>query len=139
VRLGAPPEFRTRFAGLQGLRSEYGLDNLRYKAIPIDGIFNALDSGTIEAADVFTTDPRLATGKYVVLEDPMAIFGFQNVAPVVSRKVLDKQGPAFARTLDAVSATLTTEVMQQLNDEVAVDGREPAAVAREYLASKDLA
>ena len=139
VRLGAAPEFRTRYAGLQGLRSEYGLDNLRFKAIPIDGIFDALDRGVIEAADVFTTDPRLATGKYVVLKDPMAIFGFQNVAPVVSKKVLKAQGRAFARTLDAVSATLTTDVMQQLNDEVAVDGREPQDVAREYLQAKKLA
>jgi osmoprotectant transport system substrate-binding protein len=138
VRLGAAPEFRTRFAGLQGLRSEYGLTNLRFKALPIDAIFDALDRGTIQAADVFTTDPRLATGKYVVLDDPKAIFGFQNVAPVVSQEVLDKQGPAFSQTLNAVSATLTTEVMQQLNDQVAVDGRAPEDVARDYLKAQNL-
>jgi osmoprotectant transport system substrate-binding protein len=138
VRLGAAPEFRTRFAGLQGLRSEYGLTNLRFKALPIDAIFQALDRGDIEAADVFTTDPRLATGKYVVLADPKAIFGFQNAAPVVSQQVLDAQGPAFARTLDAVSATLTTDVMQQLNGEVAIDGREPEDVARDFLEAQKL-
>src|SRR4051794_3662723 len=30
-RLGAPPEFRTRFSGVVGLKEDYGLDNIDFK------------------------------------------------------------------------------------------------------------
>ena len=95
VTLGAPPEFRTRFAGLKGLEEEYGLTNMKFKPLAIGANYDALDTGSVEAADVFTTDGQLASGKYVVLDDPKAIFGFQNVAPVVSEEVLQQQGPKF--------------------------------------------
>jgi len=136
--LGAAPEFRTRFAGLVGLRSEYGLRKVDFKPMLIDEIYGALDSGEIQVADVFTTDAQLASGRYVVLSDPKAIFGFQNVAPVISRKVLDVQGKVLAETLNAVSAKLTNGVMQQLNAQVAIDGREPADVAKAFLRTNGL-
>src|SRR4051794_28327678 len=133
VALGAAPEFRTRFAGLKGLKSEYGLTKLKFKPLAIGLNYQALDQGRVQAADVFTTDGQLASGKYVVLEDPKAIFGFQNVAPVVSQKVLDAQGSGFADTLNAVSKLLTNEAMQKMNSAVAVDKQKPAAVAKQFL------
>lgn len=62
------------------------------------------------------------------------IFGFQNVAPVVSKPVLSREGPGFAQTLNAVSATLSTRAIQRMNAAVDVDHRAPAAVARRFLA-----
>jgi osmoprotectant transport system substrate-binding protein len=110
--------------------------------VPVDidagANYEALNRGTVDSADVFTTDARLASKKYVVLKDPKALFGFQNVAPVVNSKVLARQGHGFAETLDAVSGKLTNEVMQQMNAAVAVDGRTPAEVARDFLAKNSL-
>jgi osmoprotectant transport system substrate-binding protein len=139
VRLGAPPEFRTRFAGLLGLKQDYGLTNIDLKPLSIGLQYKALDSGRVDAADVFTTDGALQRGKYVLLKDPKFIFGFQNVAPVVSKKVLDKMGPEFAATLNAVSAKLTTEAMQRMNAAVDIDKQKPAAVAKAFLAANQLA
>jgi osmoprotectant transport system substrate-binding protein len=138
--LGAAPEFRTRSAGLQGLREDYGLDNVKFVPLEIEAGANyeALDSGQVDAADVFTTDAQLASGKYVVLKDPAAVFGFQNLAPVVDSEVLREQGAGFAETLDAVSGKLTNEVMQHMNADVAIDGKEPADVAREFLQRNSL-
>ena len=138
VRLGAPPEFRTRFSGVVGLREEYGLDNIAFRPLSIGLQYRALDSGRIDAANVFTTDGQLQRGDYVVLEDPKFIFGFQNVAPVVSEKVLDQQGPEFAETLNAVSAKLSTKAMQTMNAAVDIDKRKPAAVARAFLQANGL-
>ena len=73
-----------------------------------------------------------------MLKDPKFIFGFQNVAPVVSKKVLDQQGPAFADTLNAVSAKLTTEAMSRMNAAVDIDKRKPAAVAKAFLEANQL-
>jgi len=138
--VGAAPEFRTRFAGLQGLREVYGLHQARYVPVEIEAGANyaALDRGTVDSADVFTTDAKLASGKYVVLKDPKAIFGFQNLAPVVDSKVLARQGRGFAETLDAVSGKLTNKVMQQMNAAVAIDGESPADVARAFLEKNSL-
>lgn len=138
VYLSGAPEFRTRYAGLVGLRRAYGLRALHYVPLSIGRAYPALDSGKVQASAVFTTDGPLATGRYVLLSDPKAIFGFQPVAPVVSRKLLATQGPEFAATLDAVSATLTNEVMQSLNQTVTIDGRPPEAVAREFLRARRL-
>ena len=46
-------------------------------------------------AAIFSTDPPLARGKYVVLEDTEANFGFQNVAPVVDQELADELGDDF--------------------------------------------
>jgi osmoprotectant transport system substrate-binding protein len=138
VRLGAPPEFRTRFSGLVGLKDEYGLTNFDFKPLSIGLQYKALDSGRIDTADVFTTDGQLQRGSYVVLKDPKFIFGFQNVTPVVSQKVLDREGPAFAQTLNAVTAKLTTEAMSRMNAAVDIDKRKPAAVAKAFLQANSL-
>jgi osmoprotectant transport system substrate-binding protein len=139
-KLGAAPEFRTRTAGLEGLRTQYGLDNVEFVPLEIEGggNYEALDSRRVDATDVFTTDAQLASGKYVVLQDPKAVFGFQNVAPVIDDKALKAQGSGFAETLDAVSGKLTNQVMQQMNADVAIDGRSPADVARDFLRENSL-
>ena len=137
VRLGAPPEFKTRFEGLIGLKKSYGV-NPTFKPLAIGLQYKALDTGKIDVADVFTTDGQLQNGKYTVLKDPKFIFGFQNVAPIVSKKVLDAQGPAFADTLNAVSAKLTTEAMQKMNAAVDLDKQKPAAVAKQFLQANGL-
>jgi osmoprotectant transport system substrate-binding protein len=138
VTVGAAPEFRTRFAGLKGLKSEYGLSKLKFKPLAIGLNYQALDQNRVQAADVFTTDGQLASGKYVVLEDPKGIFGYQNVAPVVSKKVLDAQGPEFSDTLDAVSKLLSNEAMQKMNSAAAVDKQKPEAIAKQFLQANGL-
>jgi osmoprotectant transport system substrate-binding protein len=137
VTLGAPPEFKTRFEGLIGLKKDYGV-NPTFKPLAIGLQYKALDSGKIDVADVFTTDGQLQNGKYTVLKDPKFIFGFQNVAPIVSKKVLNQQGPEFAATLNAVSAKLTTEAMQKMNAAVDLDKQKPAAVAKQFLQANGL-
>jgi osmoprotectant transport system substrate-binding protein len=137
LKLGAPPEFKTRFEGLIGLKKDYGV-NPTFKPLAIGLQYKALDTGKIDVADVFTTDGQLQNGKYTVLKDPKFIFGFQNVAPIVSKKVLNQQGPEFAATLNAVSAKLTTEAMQKMNAAVDLDKQKPAAVAKQFLQANGL-
>ena len=107
LKLGAPPEFATRFEGLRASSASTGSTTevqAAHDRAPVQGARH----GKVNTADVFTTDGQLQGGKYVVLTDPKNVFGFQNVAPVVSQKVLTAEGPAFAETLNAVSAKLTT-------------------------------
>jgi osmoprotectant transport system substrate-binding protein len=139
LKLGAPPEFRQRETGLVGLARVYGIRDVDFAPLTIGLQYQALDDGKIDTADVFTTDGQLQSGRYVVLTDPKNVFGFQNVTPIVSSKVLRAEGPGFAATLDAVSRVLTTRAMQQMNAAVAIDKKSPADVAQQYLQANGLA
>jgi osmoprotectant transport system substrate-binding protein len=138
LRLGAPPEFRQRETGLVGLARVYGIRDVDFSPLTIGLQYQALDDGKIDVADVFTTDGQLQSGRYVVLDDPKNVFGFQNVTPIVSTDVLRAEGPAFARTLNAVSRKLTTRAMQQMNAAVAIDKQSPADVAQQFLQANGL-
>ncbi len=136
--LGGAPEFATRQEGLLGLEKVYGLDPT-FKPLAIGLTYKALDSGQVQVSDVFTTDPQLTTGKYTVLTDTKKIFGFQNVAPVVKQSLLTSEGPAFAQTINSVSALLTIPALQKMNAAVALDKQSPAAVAHAFLVANHLA
>ncbi len=138
LKLGAPPEFRQRETGLVGLARVYGIRDVDFSPLTIGLQYQALDNGKIDTADVFTTDGQLQGGRYVVLDDPKNVFGFQNVTPIVSSKVLSAEGPGFAQTLNAVSRVLTTRAMQQMNSAVAIDKQSPADVAQQYLQANGL-
>jgi osmoprotectant transport system substrate-binding protein len=136
--LVGPPEFRIRRAGLVGLRSVYHLTSIKFQPLGIGKQYAALAAGKADVANVFTTDGALRDAKVEVLEDPKNVFGFQNVAPIVSPRLLERQGPAFARTLNAVSARLTTGAMRHMNAAVDIDKKDPGEVARTFLRANRL-
>jgi osmoprotectant transport system substrate-binding protein len=135
---GGPPENKTRYEGLVGMHEAYHLNNVHFVPLAIGLQYQALDSGKVDSANVFTTDGQLSSGKYALLTDPLHIYGFQQVAPVVSTKLLQQEGPAFAQTLNAVDATLTDTVMQKLNAAVVLDKVDAATVAKEFLKANGL-
>jgi osmoprotectant transport system substrate-binding protein len=137
-KVGALPEFKTRFTGLVGLKQAYGVVPTFVPLGKTEIVYTAIDSGKINGGDVFTTDAQLASGKYTLLKDPKFIFGFQNVAPVVSQKVVKAEGPAFAKALNAVSAKLTTPAIQAMNKAVVLDKKDPGAVAAAFLKANGL-
>ena len=137
VKLGGPPEFATRAQALPGLKKAYGIKP-KFTPIAIGLSYKALDSGQVDVQDVFSTDGQLASGKYTLLKDPKGVFGFQNVAPVVSRKLLAKEGVAFRSTINAVSKLLTTNAIQKLNAAVTIDKESAATVAKAFLKANHL-
>jgi osmoprotectant transport system substrate-binding protein len=137
VTIGAPPEFATRFEGLLGLKQEYGVVPT-FKPIAIELSYKALESGQVDVQNVFSTDGQLLSGKFKVLADPKHVFGFQNVAPVVKQSVLTAEGPAFAETLNKVSALLTIKAIQQMNAAVSIDKQSSSSVAHQFLAANGL-
>jgi osmoprotectant transport system substrate-binding protein len=139
VSYGAPAENRTRYDGLVGLRQVYGLKNLQFVPLAEGLNYKALDSGQVKIATIFTTDPQLQGGKYTVLTDTKKLFGFQNVAPVVKKSLIQTEGPAFTQTINKVSALLTLQAIIKMNAAVQLDQQSPAAVAHQFLAANGLA
>lgn len=132
------PECDKRITCLLGLKQIYGLTQAKFVQLASISVYTLLDQGKITAGDVFSTDPQLAGTKYTVLTDTKHIFGFQNVAPVVSKKTLAAAGPKFAQIVNAVSAKLTIPAMIAMNKAVAIDKATPAAVAAGFLKANHL-
>ena len=138
VTIGAPPEFRTRYEGLVGLREEYKLLGVRVKPFKIGDQYPALDKGRVDVAAVFTTDGQLEKGRYRVLGDPRSLFAFQNVAPVIKADYA-KRYPQVVEVIDSVSRKLTTEAMREMNADAVKRGEAPAAIAARFLREQGLA
>ncbi len=139
LTLGAMPEFQTRNTGLIGLEKEYGLHKIQFVALGSVSSYQALDSGKVLAADVFSTDPPLASpSKYTVLTDPKNLFGFENVAPIVATSLVKAAGPSFVTTVNAVSAKLTQAAILAMNKAVEIDQESPASVAAAFLKANNL-
>ena len=138
VKVGALPEFATRFEGIVGLEEVYGLRNLRAVSVNSGGRYAALDSGKVDIASVFTTEGQLAGDKYVVLDDPRGLFASGHVAPILSREVLSAHGAALQTAIDAVSRGADHERDARMNAAVDLDGEKPRAVATTFLREQKL-
>jgi osmoprotectant transport system substrate-binding protein len=129
---GARPEFLSRQEGVAGMRRVYGIKNLTFQSLALGIQYRALDSHAVDAIDVFTTDPQLASGKYTALTDPKGIFGFQNVALVINKSKLGVCPNALA-VVDRVNKLLTEHAIIAMNKAVAIDKEPAAAVAAAFL------
>ena len=131
VTIGAAPEFANRQQGLVGLKKLYGL-TLNFKPLDESGPLTiaALQDGTIQAGDIYTTDPSVAKYHFVALADPLHLFPAENVTPIVNRNVAT---PTVVKTLNSVSAALTTADLVQLVGAVENDHVDPGAAALQFV------
>ncbi|MFC8985852.1 ABC transporter substrate-binding protein [Streptomyces sp. NPDC057115] len=135
--IGGSPEFQTRRQGLKGLKDVYGLEFKSFKALDAGGPLTqeALTRDTVQAADIFTTDPTIVKEKFVVLKDPENLFGFANVTPLVNKEGLSQEG---VDALNAVSAALDTAALLDLDAQVQLEKKDPLDVAKAWLKSAGL-
>ncbi len=135
--LGGPPEWKTRLnGGVAGLKSVYNLEFKEFSALDAGGplTLNALLSGQVQVADLFSTDPALAENNLVALEDNKNLFLSENIVPVINEK---KSTDTVKETLDKVSAALTTEDLIKMNGRVA-KFEDIGEIAKEWLKTKNL-
>jgi osmoprotectant transport system substrate-binding protein len=139
--IGARPEFKNRQEGFLGMKTVYGLTKMKFVSLDQGLTYQALDQKKVFSIDVFSTDPQLASGKYVVLSDPKLVFGVQNVAPEVLNKLLTALGSKaaqFKSTMNAVTAKLTQKAILAMNSAVVNNKQTPKAVASAFLKANGL-
>src|SRR5437868_2882728 len=132
------PECDKRITCLLGLKQIYGLTKVKFIQLGSISVETLLDSHKATSGDIFSTEAAFATGKYVALTDTKHIFGFQNVAPIVSKQILASGGAKFTAAVNAVSSKLTIAAMIAMNKAVDVDKKTPAAVAAAFLKANGL-
>jgi osmoprotectant transport system substrate-binding protein len=130
--LGGPPEWKTRTQGVVGLRDVYGLNFKDFVSLDAGGTLTmtALTNGQIQAGDLFSTDPGLHANHLVALVDDKNLFAAENVAPLIKSA---KQNDTIKKTLDAVSAKLTTDDLINMNAEAA-KGTNLSDIAKKWVA-----
>lgn len=114
---GGSPEWQTREEGIVGLQKVYGITFKSFKPLDEAGplTLSALANGQVQAADVYSTDPSMSADHLVALSDPKSLFPAQNVVPIIASA---KASPVVTKTLDAVSAALTTDDLVKMNAEL---------------------
>ncbi len=138
LTLIGPPEFAEREDGLPGLKRVYGNIHLkRFLAVDPGLRYQGLLKGDADVVVAFGTDGEIAAYHLVVQEDDKHLFPPYHVAPVVRQDTLDSH-PQIREILNRLAPRITTEQMQKLNYEVSGRHREPAAVAKEFLAQQGL-
>jgi len=137
---GGPPECAERQDCLPGLRRAYGVRFGGFAALDAGGPLTrqALESGDISVALLFTTDPAITADHLVDLADNRGLQPAENVVPVLRRATAGRYGAGLLAALDAVSARLSTAALTALDAQVELNDRDPRAVAGSWLRDQGL-
>jgi osmoprotectant transport system substrate-binding protein len=139
LTFGGPVECPARPLCLEGLEEVYGLQFERFQALDAGGpkTVAALQGGEIDVGLLFSTNPALARGDLVVLEDDKNLQPAENVVPVIRSEAVEAHGEEIIEVIDSVTAELTLAGLRSFNEQVEIDGRDPAVVARSWLQGLD--
>ena len=136
VTIAANSEFATRPYGPKGLKAVYGVDA---SVTPVEDsggplTVKALTDGTVDVADIYSSDPAIRAKNLVILSDPQMLILPQNVTPLVSASL-----PAIAATaINRVSALLTPDELRSLNQRSTGEKLSSKTIATDWLTSKKL-
>ena len=132
LTLGAGPECPTRPFCQPGLEKTYGLKFKAFRVLDSGGPMTlaALASGDIDVGLVFSSDGGVAARNLVVLDDDKKLQTVDNIVPAIRNDVVDD---TIRKTLNKVSAALTTDDLIQLNKQADVDKADPETLAKGWL------
>jgi osmoprotectant transport system substrate-binding protein len=134
------PECDTRITCILGFKKIYKLTHIKFVPIGTISVYTLLDQKKATAGDGFSTDPQqLQHTKYTALKDTKHVFGFQNVAPVLSKKLLSgSSGTLLASICNKVSSKLSLAAMQAMNKAYVVQKQTPKQIASTFLHANGL-
>ncbi|MBM0064511.1 osmoprotectant ABC transporter substrate-binding protein [Alkalicoccobacillus gibsonii] len=117
--------------GYEGFQETYfGFENISPMQIGL--VYDAVESGRMDAVLAYTTDGRIAAYDLKILEDDRQFFPPYDASMVVDNELLSEH-PELEAILNRLVGTIDTEKMQELNYESDFYMKEPAVVAREFL------
>ncbi|GAA2348735.1 ABC transporter substrate-binding protein [Saccharopolyspora halophila] len=129
--LGAPAEWKSRWEAQ--IAQDYGCTFKEIRSVEAGTLtVDALTSGQIQVANLFSTSSAIRANDLVKLDDPKNMFPAQNVVPLVGKGKLNAQQTEAA---NKVSRALTTDKLTELNERIEVDKDNPQDVAKDFVAS----
>jgi osmoprotectant transport system substrate-binding protein len=133
LRLAVGSEFTQRPDGLTGLVQTYGL-KIEGEPVLMDLglLYAALKTDRVDLAAANATDGMLGHPEFVMLEDDRHYFPPYECAIAVRDDTLQRF-PELQAALAELSGRITGPAMRRMNEEVDIDHKAPADVAREFL------
>lgn len=129
---GFSNEFMDREDGWPSLRDSYGLEPDDVRGIDHDLAYRALETGSIDVIDLYSTDAEIEFYDLVTLADDRDHFPEYH-AVWLYRLDLRQRAPAAVAALEALSGVIDESRMIEMNAAVKLDGRSSGAVAAEFL------
>jgi osmoprotectant transport system substrate-binding protein len=119
-RICVESEFVGRPDGLHGLQEHYGFSfkDEKVEILAMSQIYEYLQAGECEVAEVLSTDGRIAAWDLYRLADTRRFFPFYNPAPVIRQATLQQHpdlGEFLAGLLSTIVSRLDETTMSQLN------------------------
>lgn len=137
LAFGGSQEFIVRPDGLPGIEETYGIDFASADGMESGLMYQALENEDVDVISAFSTDGRIISLDFVLLEDDKGFFPPYYASPVVRGEVLE-QSPEVADILNQMGGLIDSETMAQLNLRVDEGDEEPRAVAVDFLTEKGL-
>jgi osmoprotectant transport system permease protein len=132
LKFGFTSEFLDRADGWPGLRAHYQLPQTNVKGIEHALAYTSLQTGSIDATDLYSTDAKIPMYKLQVLEDDKHYFPDYD-AVILYRADLEERAPQITASWKKLEGRISAADMQQLNSRVELDKTPERRVAADYL------
>lgn len=137
VTLGASPVCPTRMSCQLGLEQVYNMKVGSF--VPLDAggplTIQAINQGRIDVGVVFTSSGTLASNSFVVLADDLQLQNAENIIAMIYTPAATSE---VTSSLTRLLATLSTEDLQEMNQQVDIYRKNPRLVAQDYLVDQGL-
>ncbi|UTH14312.1 ABC transporter permease/substrate-binding protein [Macrococcus equipercicus] len=137
IKAGFTLEFNDREDGYKGIQKKYGIQLKNVKTMEPKIRYQAVQNGSIDVIDAYSTDAELRKYGMVVLQDDQQLFPPYQGAPLFMNQTI-KDHPEVKTALNTLAGKITDEEMQQMNYDVAYGGKKAEDVARQYLKQHQL-
>lgn len=134
LTFGFGNEFMDRGDGWPGLRDHYGLPQSDVRGLDHDLAYRAMEAGTLDVIDLYTTDAEIAYYDLLALEDDRAFFPDYD-AVIVYRADLAIRAPQVVAALHRLEGRIDAPTMIGMNARVKLERAGESVVAADFLSS----
>ena len=135
LRFGFSNEFMDRGDGWPSLKAHYGLPQKHVKGLEHDLAYRGLDSGSIDAIDLYMTDADIPYYDLRILNDDRSHFPAYH-AVLLYRDDLEQRAPHIVAVVKLLEHNISTAEMMGMNMQVKIEQQTEARVTAEYLQRK---
>ncbi len=135
LRFGFGNEFMERGDGWPGLRDRYGLPQREVRGLDHDLAYRGLQSGDIDAMDLYSTDAEIKHYNLRALADDQGYFP-EYLVLLIYRQDLNDRAPQALAAMHKLEGQIPETEMVTMNDRAKLDKVPAAQVASDFLRTR---
>ncbi|MCF6159194.1 MAG: ABC transporter permease subunit [wastewater metagenome] len=135
LTFGFTNEFMNRKDGWPGLRDHYKLPQKNVRGLDHDLAYRGIESGTIDATDVYSTDADIEYYNLVTLDDDLGYFPDYH-AVLLYRADLTDRWPDALQTIQRLEGRISEQEMVQMNARAKIQKIPENQIAADFLAEE---